>query len=733
MDLRSFYIKPLYNSIRDDPYFEFFIPAFSNSNDYRRYGGFFSSKNLAMCAEGIQEFLKNNGIMKLVLAPIFTKKDTQAIKEGVLTPEKFVNDSWSQALDSIKDQIQKDHVRALAWLIAQDPPRLEIKITIIKDSEGNVLDKNTIEERGFAYQSIGIYHDENGNSISFRGIIKPGRDHVDDFFEFQVHKSWIKGQKEFVNEDFETFRNYWDESEGLIGDIKETKYKYEILNLPEVIKNKILDMAPATLEELELKKLPKLRKYQSDSVNNWLNHGRRGIFQMATGTGKTFCAIGCIKALEKMEKKLLVIVACPTQNLVKQWEEELKKWNLSSFNTLGDKKTWMRTVQRRINDYNYQLASTPSVSTLITTYATFSSEELGSIVEKSSIPMMLIADEVHVAGAEQTTKGLIEKYEFRLGLSATSSRYFDIEGTHTLMNYFRPTSTCNTCNDHGSVVYSLELRDAIQREFLVEYDYFPHYVSLTDDELDEYRRKTRLIAVELSKTKEEDKRKELIELLYFKRADIIKNASNKIDKFKKIIYDNKSLEYCIIYCASTHKKNEQLDQMSQVQKILDHIPTPNHRIKSGEISLKERMDILDKLERGLLKAVIALQILDEGVDIPPLKNAIILSSTGNPRQFIQRRGRVLRKWDGKYPDGTTKDYATIHDIFVIPYLNTEIDKEYLSLEKTIVIKELARHKEMAAISRNPNWGITKINEIKKKYGINDSDENTYIKLKSINI
>jgi superfamily II DNA or RNA helicase len=135
------------------------------------------------------------------------------------------------------------------------------------------------------------------------------------------------------------------------------------------------------------------------------------------------------------------------------------------------------------------------------------------------------------------------------------------------------------------------------------------------------------------------------------------------------------------------------------------------------MSLQERIGVLEQLEAGLVKVVESIQILDQGVDIPPLKNAILLASTGNPKQFIQRRGRVLRKWDGFYSDGTSKTHATIHDVFVIPYLTRPIDPTYMKIEKEIIKKELSRHEEMAKISRNPEFGIEKIKEIKKKFDL----------------
>ena len=146
MELNSFVINPRYSNIgaNSDPYHDFFLPCFSNSNYYGRYGGFFTSKNLVICAEGIEEFIKNKGRMELVLTPTFTNEDLKAIKQGLVSLEKKVEDNWISEQDSIKEKIEKDHVRALAWMIAQE--KLEIKLAIFKDSQGNPLSQDEIEQ-----------------------------------------------------------------------------------------------------------------------------------------------------------------------------------------------------------------------------------------------------------------------------------------------------------------------------------------------------------------------------------------------------------------------------------------------------------------------------------------------------------------------------------------------------------------------------------------------------------
>ena len=712
MSLKSFPVLNGYSSGGNDPYHDFFIPCFLNSNIYCRYGGFFTSKNLSLCAEGIAEFLNNDGIMQLVLSPLFTKEDIDAIKKGIATREEKITDNWIKSFDMLEDKFEKDHVRALSWMLAQDPPKLEIKLAIYKDAQGNIIDNETLKSSGKADLSIGIFHDEEGNSISFGGVIKPSLNGDDEYTDITVHKNWI--HKEHVDLEFKKFLSYWDESDML--ESEKDNREFEIIELPLALKEKILEIKPETIKELDLKHTPKLFKYQKEARDSWIKHGHRGILEMATGTGKTFTAIGSLKEIQKEKKEMFVVIACPTQNLVSQWYRVLKKWDYEAITTLKGKTDWKPKLTKIINNYNYGIKTDENITIVVTTYATFSKDEFIELVKKNSKHAVLIADEVHTAGAPSIQKGLLSNYEYRLGLSATPQRYFDEEGSQFLTDYFKPTEECGNCHEK-STIFTMDIEDAIKNQILVPYYYFPYYIDLTEDELVEYKVITQKVLPEMSK-KPQDQNKEIITILLNQRANIIKNAEKKIIAFQEIINKNKKLKYALIYCAPS-KTDNQLSQMNKVQKILNEIPIPSSVIKSDLTNLKEREKILEQVESGSLNCAIAINILDEGVDIPPLQTAIILASTGNPKQFVQRRGRILRTWRGTYPDGTSKKHAIIYDVFVIPYLNQTIEPEYEESEKNIVRKELARHLKMSQISLNPNYGEDKINEIKKAYGILD--------------
>ena len=709
MELNSFVINPGYSSLDDsDPYHDFFLPCFANSNYYARYGGFFTSKNLVICAEGIEEFIKNYGRMQLVLTPTFSQEDLEAIKQGLITKEKKITDDWISKFDSIKDGFEKDHVRALSWMIAQDPPLLEIKLAIFNDSQGNPLGVDEIRQKGLAEISVGVFHDPRGNGVSFSGIIKKGLDD-EESIDITVHKSWL--QKEHVDREYEKFRAYWEEADDLLEGENEP-VNVSVIGLPKEIKDKLVELKPNSLDELDLRKKRVLRPYQKEARDSWFIHGGRGIYEMATGTGKTFTAISCIDELVKNNEKLLVVIACPTNVLVNQWTRELKYSDYQSINTTKGHVDWQPKLKKIRNGFKNRTNSNPQI--IVSSYATYHSDDFKELIEQIDASIVLIADEVHEAGSPLNQTGLLEKYHYRLGLSATPDRYFDEEGTNVLHQYFKPQIDCGECHGKGAVIIRKDLKWAIENEVLVPYYYYPYYVDLSEDELDRYREITRKIAPELSKKKEKQN-KELLQIFFSKRANVIKNAVKKIDALQKILQkNNNKLEYCLIYCAPGQSKDD--EQIKKVQDVLNKIPIPNSIIKSGITSDAEKEKILTQIASGVLNVGLAINILDQGIDIPPLKTAILLSSTGNKKQFIQRRGRILRKWNGGiYRDGSKKEHAVIYDIFVVPYMNKKII-EFAELEKTIVEKELRRHQEMAEISLNPDFSMGEINKIKEVYG-----------------
>ena len=413
---------------------------------------------------------------------------------------------------------------------------------------------------------------------------------------------------------------------------------------------------------------------------------------MATGTGKTFSAIGCIDEIRRNHDKLVVVISCPFDNLERQWQKELTKWNIESIVTSGSTK-WLQIIKDGIASLD--LDSNKNIFVIITTYKTFSSDAFVRTIENCDISTMLIADEVHNAGSPTYVTGLSDGYDYRLGLSATLERYFDPQGTNELQVFF------------GDTVYELDLSEAIRREFLTEYDYHVIYANLNEEEYERYRNLTRIIARLWNSKKREDL--EHLENARIKRSWIIRDAEDKIEKFTECIELNSdSTKYSLVYCSEK--------QMPTVKSILNKSGIINHEITAKNPSdPRQRQGIIDKFSAGLYSVIVANRVLDEGADIPSAKNCIMLASTGNPKQFIQRRGRVLRKFSGKYKDGSTKDFATIYDIFVVPELDPDYTEDEIRTERQILSSQIRRMEEMAKVARNSDSCMIQIKELKKKF------------------
>lgn len=679
MGLREIELKPAYDSSEDDIINSFYIPTLSSSIRYRRLAGFFSSSSLAVAARGISQFVTNGGRMKLIVSAKLRKQDVDAISKGISEPEKIITELALMDFESMENEFVKDHVRALAWMIANK--FLEIKIAIPLDN-GLPLEEEVIRQRGIFHQKVGILEDADGNAISFSGSVNESAfGWLHNIEEFKVFRSWIEGETPHLKSDYEKFERYW----------YGTAKNMMIIDVPTAIKEKLVQLAPESFGEIQLK-IDKwkqsekigLRDYQQNAVEEWLKF-EKGIIEMATGTGKTFTAIACAKEIEKKEKKLAVVITCPFIHLVDQWIENLHTMGHTGLKAFGSSSSWEDKLMNQIYDLNNGYGK---ILFIVTTHDTFASDKFTNIISKIKLPLMLIADEVHGLGSPERRKGLLELYRYRIGLSATPSRWFDEEGTDLLFGFF------------GNTVFQFTLKDAIGK-YLTPYEYYPHFVELEPEELEEYNSYSKKIARQFfSKTNHGEEKKGL-EMLLIQRQRIIVNAKNKMAEFEQILNSINTLTQCLIYCSP--------NQIQEVQDRLNLRGVIQHKFTAHEDS-RERKEILDSFASGNYQALVAMKCLDEGVDVPSTQMAIILASSGNPREFIQRRGRILRKFPGK-------EKAIIHDIIVIPSFSPTFDEAVLQNERKILQKELGRVHEFANSSSNPVYTINNIYPILNNYKI----------------
>ncbi|KZX12813.1 DEAD/DEAH box helicase family protein [Methanobrevibacter curvatus] len=673
MTLKDLNLKIKYDSSYDNMIKDFYIPTLSNSTKYYRLSGFFSSSVLKAVARGMEEFIKNNGKMQLICSVKLQKEDIKKIEEFNEDPEQILESYLIDSLDDIEDKFTKDHVGALGWMLVKG--NLEIKLAIV-DSKA-----------GMFHQKTGILEDNDGNGIAFSGSnneTETGLIH--NVEEFKVFKNWDNG-KDWFQQDKNDFLDYWNNEN------KKTK----VINLPKAIKNKIIEIAPKNFEGfnlpgsdedmgyeeigtlIERPKEPeiKLRDYQEEAIEKWFENGKRGIFEMATGTGKTITALSCFKKVYDEEDDLLTIIAVPQLHLSDQWIKDLNKFYHGKIIVASSKNhKWKKEIKNTLSNF---ILGIEKKLVIVTSHDSLSLDTFIDSILKFKAKKLLIVDEVHGIGSQSRLKSLLEDYDYRLGLSATPERWFDDEGTNALMNYF------------SGVVFTFDIGDALNiinpdtgEFYLTPYVYHPVVVDLNQEELESYNYYSAKIANLLNSKKKKDKDK--LTTLCMKRKNIINNAEAKYDKLIEILDENPDIKDLIVFSSP--------QQLETVQKILNDKNISQHKFTFMEKvtkqekygGLTEREYLIKNFENGNYRALVAMKCLDEGVDIPSARTAIIMSSTSNPREHVQRRGRILRHFPGKKE-------ANIYDMLVFP-------NNYNESTKKRVEREARRYREFAVNAKN---------------------------------
>lgn len=695
MSLRELPLKKSYDSDTDDILVGFYVPALSVSVNYSRLTGFFSSTSLAVAAKGISSLIRNKGAIRLVTGAKFRKEDIDAIKKAYQNPETLLEKSMLEELDNLENEFVRDHVRALGWMVANK--RLKMKVAIVLDENDFPVDSGNVENIGIFHQKVGILEDRDGDRISFSGSDNESASGwQDNIEEFKVFRSWIDEEKGYFESDLVKFQRFWANNAS----------RTRVVDMPVAIEEKLVEIAPTNVEDLDLDKWirkegqpkgPKLRGYQKEAAQRWLMNKKRGIIEMATGTGKTFVALECISKILDQEKNIVVVITCPYNHLIMQWAGEIDKFGIHHEKLIADSSNprWKDQLADSLMDIRSGMRDKIIV---LTTHTTFSSKDFIRLISSEGQKKCLIVDEVHGIGAPKRKEGLIESYDYRMGLSATPRRWFDLEGTEKLFGYF------------GDTVFEFNLKQAIQKGILCHYDYKPYFTELTETETIDYQKVTSRIAKAYYSSRDDKKKEELYSLLCFKRQNIIKDACRKLDVLNEILDDLGEVRYCLVYCTP--------GQMDQVQDILNERNIVQHKFTEKEglkpeekyNGISERQFLLQKFAEGTYQALVSMKCLDEGVDVPPATTAIMMENSGNPREYIQRRGRILRNYPGKAK-------ATIFDIIVIPSFSFSVETELLELEKKVVAKELARYKEFANIAVNRVECLKKIEWIENKYNI----------------
>lgn len=443
----------------------------------------------------------------------------------------------------------------------------------------------------------------------------------------------------------------------------------------------------------------KLRNYQEEAIENWFRNNGRGTLKMATGSGKTITALAIASKLVNEINLKSIIIICPYRHLVTQWSQECKRFGFEPILCFESRDKWINKLKSKL----YNMHSFNEVLCVITTNATFCKEAFQSCIPYFPSKTCLIADEVHNLGSSTLFSTLPKEIGLRLGLSATPERWFDDSGTQGLFEYFGPVLQPEFTLEH-----------ALKCGALVPYSYHPIFVELEDEEIDEYislSNQIKKLGFLLTSKEIDNPSNNALSILLSKRARLIGTAKNKLKELRKLMINRLDTSHTLFYCGDGTVEEE------QSQEVLRHFQAVckllgselNYRVHSytAETTLEEREQLRVRLDSGELQGLVAIRCLDEGVDIPSIKTAVILASSSNPRQFVQRRGRVLRP----YPH---KKYAEIFDMIVLPPQDSEMDFE---IERMLLANEFKRYLEFANLARNRGEAKGLIADYQQKYGL----------------
>lgn len=599
-----------------DPNTELFEPLLCNADSFDVAVGYFTSGWLRDVITGIRSLALRGGKIRIVVSPNLNTED--AIILAKFSRKETLERSETLLLEEFL-ALEGDMRELLSTLIAYGI--LEFKIATPKTSNHNLF-----------HAKIAVAEDNEGNRVAINGSFNFTSAAKGNWEYISVYRFYEESELRRIESIQSRFQKLWANEDGF----------YEIAKPSEALMNVINQHSNENIGFTKREVRPiKLRPYQEEAISAWFRNKGQGMYIMATGSGKTITALSTVKrlldAFNDKEAPLFVVFILPLKHLLDQWHEEAQMFGFNAIKCYEDSTVWRRELNESLN--NLAINQKGSVMAMVTN-ATLALEHFPKVLKKANnLPLMIVADEAHNLGSVSNLSNLPTTALFRLGLTATPERFNDPSGTDALKDYF------------GGEIFEFTLEDAINQGFLVQYNYFPILCEFDSEEFQEYKRIIKALnQKELSLVNAEDELEQ-----------ISGSASNKFLLLRKNIerlQEKGTLKHTLVYCGH-YRDEEGSRQIEKVTRLLGHDLQVKVRKFTAEESLIDRKEILDSFASGELQAIAAIKCLDEGVDVPATKDAFVLASTANPREFIQRRGRVLRRSPGK-------TLANIYDFIMIP-------------------------------------------------------------------
>ncbi len=677
--LASLPLKTDYRKGRDDIAQDFYLPCMRIAERYDRAVGFFNSAIYVIAWPSLKDFVARHGKMRLICSPVLPPGDIEAMENGY--SERFEQENSVKLRDDIRYMLTTPYLykptAVLATLIALEV--VDIRIAFMK--------KIPRHERLF-HDKLGLFHDGFDNTLAFKGSMNEtwaGLSADGNLESVDVFLSWEHARE----------ANRVKENEVYFDALWKNEYEHEgvtVKKFPEIARSELVSAADAkrwpdlvdeicreieAAERFEVQQATgakTLRPHQSAALQSWEGQGRRGILEHATGSGKTFTAICAMRdALGRREVPLILV---PSELLLDQWYKELTE-------TLSDLKPEILRCGAGHTKWRddgligpWTRAGSEAPRIVLSTMQTAAMGEFRAAIRQGS-HIFLVADEVHRVGSTNHLQLLSLDTGPRLGLSATPRRAGDPDGTARILDYF-----------NGIVPPPFTLQDAIKSKALTPYFYHIHTVTLTDTEQqgwDQITKRIRRLSAQNASAKDPDPNADFqIKKLLIERGRMLKQAECKAPMAANILATNyRRGDRWIVYC-------DDLDQLAAVQAQLATKGLESTEYHSAMTGDKEQTLRLFEANGGI---VVSIRCLDEGVDIPSVSHALILASSKNPREYIQRRGRVLRRAEGK-------SVANIHDVLVLPAA-VEMPDEGEDPRLNILGGEITRSLEFGKTALNP--------------------------------
>lgn len=724
-----------YSSDSDNIPLAFYEEVFPKAQTIDLLLGYFSTNAFKTLASSMAEFIYNGGVMRIVTNHYFALRDKEELFEKVNLEfeDRVIPLDDIHLLQNTFSKIDHHFFDCLRYLLKEK--RLQIKPVIFNNvdlahSKEMILSdgKNWISTDGsINFTTAAILRNSESFEVNvswtgnttFNARIDEAKQKFDDIFngKHEQYRHLNSDELEVVIQKTGQNKELDELLEDSIELNKNTPYGSKVAALVEK-KKKRFDYYVA-----DIKGLPRFpystgpRDYQAEAYEAWKNKDYGGIFAMATGTGKTITSLNCVlNEFNKSGKEVYhAVILAPTITLVEQWEDEAKSFNFHKVITVSSKQKWESQLATTLSTAR----RIPTSFIVIGTYASFIRDRFFKYFERFPEDTIFIADEAHNIGSKSVMSKLVRiQLKKRIGLSATPKRIYDPEGSAAMESFFR---------DKEPYTYSFSMEKAISENILCQYDYHPHLVELTHNELQEYAEITKKLAKLYNPNSSNGEVSEIAERLLLKRKRIIHKAENKLPKMMEILRnryeESGNLLFTFVYVPEGYSTNyseqdDMLETDSENLRIINQYTSAIAGIDTNILvnqfigGMKDRNEILDQFKTGRIQVLASMKCLDEGVDIPRAEHAIFCSSTGNPRQFIQRRGRILRKHDDKHK-------AVVHDLVVIPDLSlSDRDSDTFKLEQSLVKKEIERVMYFASLSNNPFETETLFDDICNHYDLN---------------